>query len=189
MLKPDYKKISRNDIIKLAQNGDIKALEELIKREQKNIYAMFSYLTDKKQDVSDMTQEALLKTAKCIKNLKEPACFKAWLNQIITNIFNDYVKKHASDKEIDSDENKILELKDKLGCEPGEKCFFAEIDKVIKTAILSLPQSLRIVIVLREYEGLTYEDISKITNTTLGTVKSRISRARTKLQEQLKEFI
>jgi RNA polymerase sigma-70 factor (ECF subfamily) len=63
------------------------------------------------------------------------------------------------------------------------------MDKIIKIALLSLPKNLRIVIVLREYEGLSYEDISKLTNTTIGTVKSRISRARSKLQEQLKEFI
>ena len=55
--------------------------------------------------------------------------------------------------------------------------------------MLSLPENLRIVIVLREYEGLSYEDISRITNTTLGTVKSRISRARLRLQDELKEFI
>jgi RNA polymerase sigma-70 factor (ECF subfamily) len=54
---------------------------------------------------------------------------------------------------------------------------------------MTLPKDLRITLILREYEGLSYEDISKITNTTLGTVKSRISRARIKLQEELKDFI
>ena len=63
------------------------------------------------------------------------------------------------------------------------------MEKLIKSAILTLPDNLRIVIVLREYEGLSYEDISKITNTTIGTVKSRISRARLRLQQELKEFI
>ena len=85
--------------------------------------------------------------------------------------------------------DKLLEIKDKIGCEPGEKCLFAEMEKLIKAALLNLPENLRIVIVLREYEGLSYEDISKITDTALGTVKSRISRARIKLQEELKEFI
>ena len=63
------------------------------------------------------------------------------------------------------------------------------MEKLIKSAILTLPDYLRIVIILREYEGLSYDDISKITNTTVGTVKSRISRARLKLQQELKEFI
>ena len=189
MVKSTYKKRDMNTLVVLAQKGDIKALEELIKRVQKNIFTMFSYLTDKRQDISDLTQEALLKMARNINNLKDSKNFKAWLNQITTNIFYDYLKKHAKEKNIELDNDKLLEIKDKIGCEPGERCLFSEMEKLIKAALLSLPENLRIVIVLREYEGLSYEDISKITNTTLGTVKSRISRARLKLQEQLKEFI
>lgn len=184
-----YKKEELNTIIKLAQEGNVKALEELIRRIQKNIFAMFSYMTDKRQDVADLTQEALLKTAKCINSLHDTKCFKPWLNHIVTNTFYDYLKKHSKDEKIDFDNEKILEIKDKLGCEPGEKCFFTELDKLLKAALLDLPVRLRIVIILREYEGLSYEDIAEITKTSIGTVKSRISRARTKLQTQLKEFI
>ena len=185
----DYKKSDMNDVIKLAQEGDINALEEVIRRIQKNVFGMFSYLAENRQDVADLTQEALLKTAKCISSLKDTKCFKSWLNHIVTNTYHDYTRKAVNDKNIDVDENTLLEIKDKFGCEPGEKCLFSEMDKIIKIAILSLPLNLRIAIVLREYEGLSYEDISKLTNTTIGTVKSRISRARGKLQQQLKEFI
>jgi RNA polymerase sigma-70 factor (ECF subfamily) len=185
----DYKKKEISDIIQLAQNGDIKGLEELIRRIQKDVFTMFSYLTDKRQDTADLTQEALLKTAANISSLKDIHSFKSWLNHIVTNTYYDYTKKHSHDNQIDFDEDKLSELKDKMGCEPGEKCLFSEMDKIIKIALLSLPENLRIAIVLREYEGLSYGDISKLTNTTIGTVKSRISRARGKLQEQLKEFI
>ena len=189
MSKSKYKKRDINTLITFAQKGDSKALEELIRRVQKNIFTMFSYLTAKRQDISDLTQEALLKMARNIGSLKDVKNFKSWLNQIVTNIFYDYIKKHAKDKNLDIDNDKLLEIKDKIGCEPGEKCLFSEMEKLIKAALLSLPENLRIVIVLREYEGLSYEDISKITNTNLGTVKYRISRARIKLQEELKEFI
>ncbi len=189
MTKTRYKKRDINTLIIFAQQGDMKALEELIRRVQKNIFTMFSYLTNKRQDVADLTQEALLKMAKGIEKLKDPKKFKPWLNQIVTNLFYDYIKKHGKEKQIEPDENKLLEIKDKIGCEPGEKCLFSEMEKLIKAALLSLPENLRIVIILREYEGLSYEDISRITNTTLGTVKSRISRARLKLQEELREFI
>ena len=185
----DYKKSDINEIIILAQKGDSKALEELIRRIQKNIFSMYSYLTDKRQDVADLTQEALLKTAKCITSLNDTNCFKSWLNHIITNTYYDYLKKSSKDKQLDFDEDKLLDIKDKIGCEPGERCLFSEMDKIIKVALLGLPENLRIVIILREFEGLSYEDISKITKTTIGTVKSRISRARYKLQKQLKEFI
>jgi len=189
MVNSVYKKEELKTVIKYAQNGDIKALEELIRRIQKNIFGMFSYMVSSRQDISDLTQEALLKTAKNIKNLKDSNCFKSWLNHIVMNTYYDYIRQHSTDKNLEINEDKLLEIRDKIGCEPGEKCLFAEIDKVIKAALLSLPQNLRVVIVLREYEGLSYEDISKLTNTTIGTVKSRIARARFKLQKQLKEFI
>lgn len=189
MSKSKYKKRDINTLILFAQKGDAKALEELIRRVQKNIFTMFSYLTDKRHDVADLTQEALLKMARNIKSLRDISRFKPWLNQIVTNIFYDYVKKHAVHTKIELDNNKLLEIKDKIGCEPGEKCLFSEMEKLIKAALLTLPENLRIVIVLREYEGLSYDDIAKITNTALGTVKSRISRARLKLQQELKEFI
>lgn len=189
MQNAEYKKLDIDNIIQLAQGDDIKALEELIRRIQKNVFAMFSYLTDKRQDIADLTQEALLKTAKYIKNLNDTKCFKSWLNHIVTNTYYDYAKKHIKDDKIDFDENKLNEVKDKIGCEPGEKCLFSEMDKIIRVALLSLPNNLRVAIILREYEGLSYDDISKLTNTTIGTVKSRISRARAKLQEQLKEFV
>ena len=185
----NYKKSDILNILQYAKNGDIKAMEELIRRIQKDVFGMFSYLTDKRQDVADLTQEALIKTAKNISLLHDVHHFKSWLNHIIANTYYDYIRKHANDKKLDFDEDKLLELKDKIGCEPGEKCLFSEMDKIIRIALLNLPENLRIVIILREYEGLSYEDISKITKTTIGTVKSRIARARGRLQKQLKEFI
>ena len=189
MADSEYKNSDFSDLIELAKNGDGKALEELIRKIQKNVFGMFSYLADNRQDVADLTQEALIKTAKCLPTLKEPHCFKSWLNHIITNTYYDYSRKKSHESDIEVDNDKLVEIKDKIGCEPGEKCLFSEMEKIIKAAMLSLPENLRVAIVLREYEGLSYEDISKITKTSLGTVKSRISRARLKLQQQLKEFI
>ena len=188
MSKSNYKKLNINSLIITAQKGDIKALEELIRRVQKNVYAMFVHLTERKEDISDLTQDVLLKMAKSIYQLKDPLKFKAWLNQIIVNRYYDFVRKNP-DKFVEYDEVKLDEIRDKLGCEPGEKCLFNEMEKLIKAVLMTLPKDLRITLVLREYEGLSYEDIAKITNSALGTVKSRIARARMKMQEELKDFI
>ena len=188
MVKTNYKKNSLLSIIHSAQNGDIKALEELIKRIQKQVHTTFSHLTEKKDDISDLTQEALLKVAKSIDNLKDPKSFKAWLSQIITNLYYDHARKNP-EKFVELSEEKLNEIKDKMGCEPGQKYLFSELEKLIKSALMTLPKDLRITLILREYEGLSYDDIAKITNTAIGTVKSRISRARIKLQNELKEFI
>ena len=188
MSKSLYKKGDLNSLIILAQEGDIKALEELIRRVQKDIYSIVSHLLNKREDISDLTQEVLLKMAKSLSNLKDVKSFKRWLNKIITNVYYDYLKKKKNSS-IEYDENILNELKDKIGCEPGERCLFSEIEKLIRAALMTLPKELRLALVLREYEGLSYEDIAEVTNTALGTVKSRISRARLKLQQELKEFI
>ena len=188
MSKSAYKKKELETLISLAQIGDSKAMEEIVKRVQKEVYALFYHLVDKKENVSDLTQEALFKMAKSIHQLKKTENFKTWLNQIITNIYYDFIKKYPN-KFVELSEEQFNEIKDKLGCEPGERCLFAEVEKIIQAAIFTLPKNLRITLVLREYEGLSYEEIAKVTNSAIGTVKSRLSRARFKLQKELKEFI
>ena len=68
--------MSLEELVVLSQQNDLKALEELIKREQKNVFAAFSYLTDKRENISDLTQETLMRVAKNIHNLKNPKNFK-----------------------------------------------------------------------------------------------------------------
>ena len=188
MSKSSLKKLEIPALVLSAQEGNVKALEELIRRVQKQVFALFSHLTNKKEDISDLTQEALLKMAKNISRLKDPKNFKSWLNQIITNLYYDHARK-KNESFVELDENMLDEIKEKLGCDPGEKCIFSEIEKLIRASLLALPKDLRITLILREFEGLSYNDIANITNTAIGTVKSRISRARLKLQNDLKEFI
>ena len=188
MIQLDYKKAETKILLPYAKKGNIKALEALLRNEQKHIYALFAHLVKKRDDISDLTQEVLLKIAKNIVQLKNDANFKAWVDKIITNTYYDYLKKHPDNFEEINDE-KAKEIKEKTACEPGEKCIFWEIEEVIRSALFTLPRQLRLALVLREYEGLSYSDISKIMQTTLGTVKSRISRARFRLQDRLKEFI
>lgn len=195
--KLQYKKMSLEELVVLSQQNDFKALEELIKREQKNIFAAFSYLTDKRENISDLTQEALMRVAKNIANLKNPKNFKSWLNTIITNLFYDELRKSARKPDtisIDEDdcENStfnLLSLIPDKKCKPPEKCISNELEKIIRKAIQKLPEPFRIAIVLRELQGLSYEEIAHATKSSVGTVKSRIARARCKLQEGLKAYI
>ncbi len=193
--KLQYKKMPLEELVVLSQQNDFKALEELIKREQKNVFAAFSYLSQKKENVSDLTQEALLRVAKNIHNLKNPKLFKSWLNQIVTNLFYDELRKSQRKVEtisLDDDTEEAPQIKFQLPdkkCKPHEKCISSELEKIIKNAILDLPEQFRIAIVLRELQGLSYEEIAKATHSSIGTVKSRIARARGKLQEDLKAYI
>ncbi|CDE61616.1 group3 RNA polymerase ECF-type sigma factor SigG [Fusobacterium sp. CAG:439] len=193
--KLQYKKMPLEELVVLSQQNDFKALEELIKREQKNVFAAFSYLSSTKENVSDLTQEALLRVAKNIHNLKNPKLFKSWLNQIVTNLFYDELRKNQRKAEtvsLDDDTEESSPIKFQLldkKCKPHEKCISSELEKIIKNAILGLPEQFRIAIILRELQGLSYEEIAKATHSSIGTVKSRIARARGKLQEDLKAYI
>ena len=186
MVKANYKKIPQYLLIEMAQNDDFKALEELIKRIQKEIFAIFSHLCSKRELVADLTQETLVKIAKNINNLKDISCFKTWTNRIALNIFYDEIRKKSNKTQhLDIDN---INIEDK-SYQPLDKCLASELGCIIKNCILSLPINSRIAIVLREFEGMSYNDIANLTNTNIGTVKSRISRARLKLQEELQEYI
>ena len=185
------------DLICHAQSDNYDALEELIKREQKNVYSSFCYLGANKESISDLTQETLFRMSKNIKNLKNPSLFKSWLGQIITNLFYDELRKKQRYPEsisIDSfwlnegEDDSILHICDNTS-KPDEKTIGKELADIIRDMICKLPEHFRVVIVLRELQGLSYEEIANITQTNVGTVKSRISRARNKLQECLKPYL
>lgn len=189
-----YKKIPLEELIILSQKSDYKALEELIKREQKNVFATFSYLSKKRENIADLTQEALMRMARGLANLRNPKMFKSWLNQIVTNIFYDELRKTSRKPQLVSidnsqDENNITTQIPDYRHKPAEKALSMELDKVIKNEIKNLPEHFRIAIILRELQGLSYEEIAEATHTTVGTVKSRIARARGKLQDGLKHYI
>lgn len=195
--KKQYKSKSLEELIHLAQQDDLDAVEEIVKRNQENIYASFYYLSNNCEDILDLTQEALLKMARNIKKLKDATKFKAWLNQIVTRLFYDYIRSKNRklktvpiDKKDDEDQDRfnVADVPCKE-CTPEQSSLNSELNCIIERSIHKLPDSFRLAIVLREFQGLSYEEIAEITNTNVGTVKSRIARARNKLQEELKAYI
>ena len=178
-----HKKLPREELILLAQRNDY--------------YAAFYYFNADNSDISDLVQEALFRMAKNIKNLREPSKFQSWLNQIITNLFYDEMRKKQKKPDIlpleqELDENnstsKVIDIKDKKKL-PQETTLAGELNLKIINAIHSLPEPFRIAIILRELQGLSYEEISDITQSSIGTIKSRIARARAKLQEILRPYL
>lgn len=135
--------------------------------------------------------------ARNIKKLKDATKFKAWLNQIVTRLFYDYIRSKNRklktvpiDKKDDEEQDRfnVADVPCKE-CTPEQSSLNSELNCIIERSIHKLPDSFRLAIVLREFQGLSYEEIAEITNTNVGTVKSRIARARNKLQEELKAYI
>lgn len=187
------------ELILKCQEDDKLALRELIKRNERIVYSTLYHLDPKRADIADIAQEALFRMAKGIKKLKKPATFKYWLNQIITNLFYDELRRKTRRLKTISMDNSYKETAGEdtgptrdivdSGGRPEEKTLNKELDKKIKEAIANLPEQFRTVIVLRELQGLSYEEIASITQTNIGTVKSRLARARFKLQNQIKPYI
>lgn len=178
--------------IQLAKSGDKAALERLIKQEEANIFAVLFYLKKDTDDIKDIIQDVLYKLAKNISRLKNPGYFKTWLNQIIVNSYYDFLrknKKYSNEVYLDNtEEDKIFEIPD-YSSNPQESILGRELDFVIKTSIDNLPLHYKIPITLREIQGLSYDEISNITKTSLGTVKSRIARARALIKDDINKYV
>lgn len=189
MAKINYKKLPQFMLIEMAKKDNFDALEELIKRIQRDIFSMYSHICKKREIVSDLTQEALVKIAKNLEKLHDTRCFKTWSNRIALNVFYDFMRKDTKRGiPLSLDEIEKPEVEDNH-IQPMEQCLASELGCHIKNSILTLPVNSRVAIVLREFEGMSYEDIAKLTKTSIGTVKSRISRARIKLQEELSDYL
>lgn len=192
-----YSQKSDRDLVLACQRREPAAFEELVKRHQRTVYALLYQLAPDWTDTSDLAQEVFIRVWRNINNLRNPSSFRSWLTQIVTNLFYDELRKRprrlptvSIDEPIDEENTGEVarEIPDQSQG-PDEKVLNTEMSEVIRNAMLRLPEQFRTAIVLREVEGLSYEEIGILTNTEMGTVKSRIARARTKLQELLKPYL
>jgi RNA polymerase sigma-70 factor (ECF subfamily) len=180
-----------NLLIKQAINGNKSALQKLIKIQQPQIYSLLFYLKKDDNDLNDLMQEILLKFTKKLQQLKNPDSFKMWLNQIVLNTYYDYLRKNkARKKNIIStcvSDDRLFEIPD-YDTNPSDEILNNELDFIIKSSINNLPLQYKIPIALRELQGLTYNEISNLTKTTVGTVKSRIARARARIKDDICKY-
>lgn len=186
------------DLILLCQKKDSRAFEELIKRHQRTVYALLYRLAPDWNDTADLAQEVFIRMWRSIGNLRNPSAFRSWLSQIVTNLFYDELRKRprqlptiSMDEPLDSEEGNdstTRDIRDKAAG-PDELCQRNELTEIVRQAMVRLPEQFRTAIILREFEGLSYEEIALITHTEIGTVKSRIARARAKIQEMVSPYL
>jgi RNA polymerase sigma-70 factor (ECF subfamily) len=194
-----YSQKSDRDLVLACQKRDPAAFEELVKRHQRTVFALLYQLAPDWTDTSDLAQEVFIRVWRSINNLRNPSSFRGWLTQIVTNLFYDELRRRprrvptvSMDEGLDADaeegESATRDIPD-VSMLPDEKVLNRELSEVIREAMSKLPEQFRTAIVLREVEGLSYEEIAILTKTEMGTVKSRIARARTKLQELLQPYL
>lgn len=191
--------LANYDLILRCQEGlapDSAAFAELLRRYQSHVDRILYHLAPDWQDRADLAQEVWIRVYRNIKRLNEPVKFRGWLSRIATNLFYDELRKRkrvsysisldaprrVEDGEIDWDI--VSDYPN-----PDENLATREFYERLQLAIAGLPEAFRSTIVLREIEGMAYEEIAEITGVSLGTVKSRIARARAKLQSVLQNYV
>jgi RNA polymerase sigma factor (sigma-70 family) len=196
-VSPD--KLSNYDLIVRCQKDaqpDRVAFAELLRRYQSHLNRLFYHLAPDWQERADLAQEVWIRVYRNIHRLHEPAKFRGWLSRIATNLFYDELRKRKRiTQPLSLDAPRYLEdgeMNWELSSDapsPSDDLATREFYDHLQTAISELPETFRTTIVLREIEGLAYEEIAEITGVSLGTVKSRIARARIKLQSVLQNYL
>lgn len=194
----DCRELSNTDLVRLAQKKDEQALNELLKRHKKTITNKLYRLAPDWKDTSDLEQEVQIRIWRFIGQLRNPDSFRTWLNQLVVNVFYDELRKRPRDFQIVSldepfagesaDDCPTRDVKDG-GQQPDDKLLSDELSQVLEKAMSKISKPFRTVAVLRDVEGLSYEEIANLTGTELGTVKSRIARARMKIQKQILPYL
>lgn len=188
--------IDDNSLVRLCQAGDIEATERLIVRYQDRIYNVILKIVSNPDDAAELTQETFVKVIEKVTSFRAKSSFYTWLFRVAVNTALNFCRKQfrvttqsldAEVKPANSESAAKLSdfLKNENEPDPVEVAKTKETGELILKALARLPEDHRVVIVLRDIESMTYDEIARTLKLELGTVKSRISRARAELREIL----
>ncbi len=173
-------------VIRRVQRGDANAFEYLVAAYEKNVYNLALRMTGSPEDAEDMAQEAFLKAYSSLGSFRGDSKFSVWLYRIVSNVCLDFLRKQKKTQsfslsmEDDDGEEAELELPD-LSSLPEEELEKKLTREAVRRGLAQLPEDARQILLLREIQGLSYEEIGETLGLEPGTVKSRIFRARKKL--------
>jgi RNA polymerase sigma-70 factor, ECF subfamily len=177
-------------IIDRFKKGDTSAFGDIVLKYQDKIYNLCRHMLGNAHDAEDAAQDAFLKAYQALPKFQPEASLYTWLYRIATNTCIDYKKKPVFESLFgDYGEGELL-VHDRASNAPSpEKLYQSkQIDQVLQESLGTLSPKLRAIIILKEIEELSYEEIADTLEISMGTVKSRIARAREELQKLMKEF-
>ena len=182
--------LTDEQLIKKFQDGDVGAYNQIVTRyKDRLLNFIYRFLNDLDRS-EDLVQDTLLKLYTHKDSYKEIAKFSTWLYTIAANLARTELRKIKRRKTFSitelshNDREFIIESTDVV---PGQEVFSQNFEKNVQRALAELPDDFKTIIILRDIQELSYDEISKIVEVPLGTVKSRINRGRVKLQQLLKK--
>lgn len=184
-------------LIERYQQGDQAAAEAIFRLYHPAVYNLVHRMLGGSSEVDDCVQEVFLRAFRGLKGFRGDASLKTWIYRIATNTCLNYLDKERRRGPMDSLDAETFEegyatLGDTLASEargPEEAVVGAELEEAIQGALDKLAPEFRTALVLRDVEGLSYEEVASVTGAALGTVKSRIARARAQAVRWLKEYL
>lgn len=182
---------SDQQLVKRVQKGDKKAFDLLVLKYQYKVQAVISRFIRDHSEVQDVAQEAFIKAYRALGNFRGDSQFYTWLYRIAVNTAKNHLV--TRNRRPPSDDVDIADAEHYGGGEylkendtPEGDMYRGELEKVVNKALSDLPEDLRTAISLRELEGMSYEDIAAVMSCPVGTVRSRIFRAREAITERIR---
>lgn len=181
---------NENSLLTKARQGDVQAFEELTSDYYTKVYNLCYRMLNNSEDASEQTQETFIKAFRYIKDFKGSSSISTWLYRIATNVCLDFLRKNKNKKTVSLEQNIFddIRIEDRLISSTPEPEKVAETNaqkQAIREALSKMSEKNRIIIVLRDFMGLSYDQIAETIKAPVGTVKSRISRARSELRDLL----
>ncbi len=179
-------------LVERAQRGDKHAFELLVSKYQRKLGRLLSRYIRDASEVEDVTQEAFIKAYRALPTFRGDSAFYTWLYRIGINTAKNYLvalgRRAPTMTEVDNEEAESIEEGEQLKDlnTPENQMMSRQIAETVNLTLQELPEELRTAITLREIDGMSYEEISQIMNCPIGTVRSRIFRAREAIAERLR---
>lgn len=182
------------EIVARVQSGDKSAFDLLVIKYQHKVAKLVARYIRDSAEVQDVTQEAFIKAYRALANFRGDSAFYTWLYRIAINTAKNFLVsqgRRPPNSDIDVDTAEVLDGAASLReiATPEHNLLRDEIANTVQAAIASLPEDLRTAITLREIDGLSYEDIAQVMACPIGTVRSRIFRARETIDKELRPLI
>ena len=184
-----------DDLVERARNGDRAAFQALFQKYHRRAYAVALGVLRRPDDAMDVVQDAFIKVHRNVASFQGASSFYTWLYRIVMNLAIDHIRKKrkvvewgddAAVQDAAGDGSLLPKIED---AHPGHSVERRELSHKIREALDTLPEYHRAVILLREVEGMSYEEMAEVLDVPKGTIMSRLFHARRKMQEQLQPYL
>jgi RNA polymerase sigma-70 factor (ECF subfamily) len=182
-------------LVRRARNGEMSAYDDLVRRYQERIYATIYHMTSNHEDANDLAQETFIKAYQALKSFKGGSSFYTWVYRIAVNKTINFLKQRKNraqmslndlDFNAEHDPDLVALISDKT---PRRDAGMAELQEKLNEAMQKLSEHHRLVVTLHDVQGMSHEEIAKIMDCNIGTVRSRLFYARQQMQAYLTEYL